>query len=112
MQYVNPETASAPIVIATDQDSVTFTTAVNALVAFEAEFSFYVKDGNDNDYVPLASEVRAVEDHRKFQIAITISRNIKAKPEVVDVVVTKRKIDVDFGYVQPFENEDPTFEKY
>jgi hypothetical protein len=44
MQYVKTDTASAPIVIAADDDTVTFTTNVKAVVAFDADFSFYVRD--------------------------------------------------------------------
>jgi hypothetical protein len=34
------------------------------------------------------------------------------EPHIIDVEVAKKRLEVDFGYVQPFSNEDPTFEKY
>lgn len=66
MQSVHLETASTPIVIATDAKSVTFTINVKALVAFEAEFRFYVKDSIDKDYVALGLEVQSVEEDVEF----------------------------------------------
>jgi hypothetical protein len=112
MQSIRLETASSPIVIAADKQNVTFTINVQALVAFEAEFHFYVKDFIGKDYVPLGTEIKFIEDDVKFQLAITVSRSISTGPDVLDVAITKQRIEVDFGYVQPFENEDPTFEKY
>ena len=53
MQFVDLETASDPVVIAADDETVTFTINVEAVVAFEASFSFYVKDGIDKDYISL-----------------------------------------------------------
>lgn len=55
MQWVDAKTASHPTVIATDDETITFTVNVEALVAFEANFSFYVKDSIDRDYVPLGA---------------------------------------------------------
>jgi len=95
MQCVNPETASAPIVIAADDKAVTFTTNVKAIVAFEADFG---------------SERNSVEDEIEFQLVITVLRDIDPEPHVVDVQVAKKRLAVDFGYI--FSNEDPTHEKY
>jgi hypothetical protein len=41
-----------------------------------------------------------------------VSRDISNEPNVIAVEVAKNRIEVDFGYVQPFGDEDPTFEKY
>jgi hypothetical protein len=58
------------------------------------------------------SEVYSTEDYIEFQLAITVSRNMSPELHVIDVEVAKKRLEVDFGYVQPFPNEDPTFEKY
>ena len=100
------QTASHPIIIATDEQSVTFTINVKALVAFEAEFRFYFSD------TTLGGGVNSTNDYIKFQIAISVSRDISNEPNVIAVEVAKNRIEVDFGYVQPFGDEDPTFEKY
>jgi hypothetical protein len=112
MQSVDLETASPPVVIAADEKSVTFTINVKALVAFEAEFRFYVKDSIDKDYVALGSEVQSVEQDVEFQLAITVLRDISTEPDVLYVEVAEKRIEIDFGYVQLFADEDPTFEKY
>jgi hypothetical protein len=91
----DPETASAPIVIAVDEKTVTFTTNVKALIAFEANFG---------------SERISVEDEIEFQLVITVFRDIDPEPRVVDVQVAKEHLAVDFGEI--FCNEDPTHEKY
>ena len=95
MQWVNLETASAPIVIAADEKAVTFTTNVKALVAFEANFG---------------SERISVEDEIEFELVITVLRDIDPEPRVVDVEVAKKHLAVDFGEI--FCSEDPTHEKY
>jgi hypothetical protein len=95
MQWVNLETASAPIVIAADEKAVTFTTNVIALVAFEANFG---------------SERISVEDEIEFELVITVLRDIDSEPRVVDVEVAKKHLAVDFGEI--FCSEDPTHEKY
>jgi hypothetical protein len=106
MQSVHLDTASPPIVIATDEKSITFTTKVKALVAFEAEFRFYY------DNVALGLEVKSVEEDIEFQLAITVCREISTTLDIINVDVAEKRMEIDFGYVQPFEGEDPTFEKY
>ena len=71
-----------------------------------------MKDGIDNDYVPLGSERCSVEDEIEFQLVITVLQDIDPAPQVVDVEVAMKRIEVDFGYVTPIPNEDPTHEKY
>ena len=106
MQGVRLNTASPPIVIAADDKSITFTINVKALVAFEAEFRFYL------DNVTLGIEVKSVEEDIEFQLAITVCREVSTTLHVLNVDVAEKRLDIDFGYVQPFEDEDPTFEKY
>lgn len=49
------------------------------------------------------------------QVQATITATYGETPahiEDVEVTVTGPGIEVDFGYVDPYEDEDPTFEKY
>ncbi len=112
MQWVDLSTASDPVVIAADDETVTFTINVEAVVAFEANFSFYVEDSIDRDYVPLGDQEFSTEDRIQFQLAITVPRDLDLAAENFDVEVAKRHIEVDFGFVEPFPGEDPTHEKY
>jgi hypothetical protein len=95
MQWVDCDTASAPIVIAADEKAVTFTTNVKSIVGFEAYFG---------------SERLYVEDEIEFELVITVLRDIDPEPHVVDVEFTKKRLTADFGYI--FTNEDPTHGKY
>lgn len=102
LQFVMPETASNPIVIAADEKTVTFTTSIKALVGF-----YYITDSNN-----IGPGCPYVEDELQFQLVITVLRNIDPDLQVIDVEVTKTRIEVDLGCLNPFPHEDPTHEKY
>jgi predicted nucleic acid-binding protein len=112
VQDIESASATDPIVIAADDDSVTFTTTLRATVGFEASFSYSVRDWIDKDYVKLGSESEYVEDEVEFEVALTVSRPAEGEPEVLEAQVAKQRFTVDFGHVEPFRNEDPTSEKY
>ena len=111
LQRVDVESASPPVVINVDEDEITFTTNVETLISFEASFTFYVKDGVDKDYIRLGSEYFVVEQRVKLQLAITVESETSPQPRVVNVEVAKKHIEVDFGNIEPFE-EDPNHERY
>ena len=81
-------------------------------MAFGANFSFYVKDGVDRDYVSLGSEPFSVRKKKRFQLVVTVLRDLDADDRVVDVEVSKKRLEVDFGFIEPFRDENPTHEKY
>lgn len=112
MQYVTPQSIGQPTVIAVDGETVTFTVRVEAVVAFEALFSFYAPDSVDRDYVSLGSEEAQVEETLPFDLTITADRSLKHGTVFHEVEVTKKRIEVNFGYVEAFPNENPTHEKY
>lgn len=112
LQYVDPQSLGQPTVIAVDGETVTFTVGVQARIGFEASFSFFVFDSVDRDEVSLGSETAYVEDTLPFQLTITADRDLKDGPVFHEVEVEKKRISVDFGYVEAFPNEDPTHEKY
>jgi hypothetical protein len=112
MQHVDPETASAPVVIAADDETVTFTTKLKAIVSFDAEFTFFARDFAYNDYVRHRTKPYTTEDEIEFDLVITVLRHLDPEPQVVGVEVGKRRLEVDFGTLEPFPHEDPTHEKY
>ncbi len=112
LQYVLPDKIGPPTIIAVDGETVTFTARVDALVGFEAQFSFYVTDSIDRDDVSLGSEETYVERTLPFELTITADRSLEDGPVFHEVEVAKKRFEVDFGYVEAFPNEDPTHEKY
>lgn len=112
LQYVSPQNIGQPTVIAVDGETVTFTVRVEAVVGFEASFSFYVTDSIDRDEVSLGSEEAYVEKTLPFELTITADRSLEDGPVFHEVEVAKKRFEVDFGYVEAFPNEDPTHEKY
>jgi hypothetical protein len=62
--------------------------------------------------VSIGSQPYSTEDEIEFELVITVRRAIDAEPEVVGIEVATKRLDVDFGYIEPFPNEDPTHEKY
>ena len=112
LQSIDWEAAGAPVVIAVDSDVVTFTTLVAARVSFEASFRFEVRDSPDRDYVSLGSEDVSKETSVDFELAITVPKDPDEGMESIEVDVARRHIQVDFGTVEPFQNENPHHERY
>ena len=111
LEYVDADTVSVPRVIAIDDHTVTFIVYVLTSIEFQADLIFYVKD--EKEYIEISSESKAVEEKIKSQLAITVSHHFDTEPQDLKVEVVERSIDVNFGYVGPFfENEDPEHEKY
>lgn len=112
LQVVNPQSIGQPTVIAVDSDTVTFTVGLEACVGFEASFNFFVEDSVDRDYVHLGSEETYIEDTLPFTLTITADRSLDDGVVFHEVEVSKKRIDVNFGYVDAFPNENPHHEKY
>lgn len=112
LQSLNAETATAPVVIASDEESVTFRTKVRGLVNFEADFQAYSYDSLDKDNVPLGSRNVNHEEEVIFDLLITVSRELGGEPDIIEVEVAPLRLSIDFGWVDVFKDEDPTFEKY
>ena len=89
---VDSGTASVPIVIAADKNTVTFTIDVESLVAFEADCSFYVRDSIDRDYFEVGSDTYTVDKEIISQLVITILRDFDTEPQVVEVEVVKKTL--------------------
>ena len=112
MLSVDLDGATSPVVIAADDEKVTFVVALPALVEYEAGVSFYAYDGVDKDYTYLTTETFSTTQTDKFQIAITVARDMEHELHVYSVDIAKQDHSVSLGSVEPFLNENPYFEKY
>lgn len=113
LQHVSPHENGSPTVIGVDSKTVTFTVEVISIVDFEASFSFYaIVDKKDKDYFDIGSVVANVEKTLSFDLTIRAERSLENGLIFHEVEVTKKSFEVDFGYVEAFQNEDPTYEKY
>ena len=112
MLSVDLNSVTSPVVIAADDEKVTFVVSLPALVEYEAAVGFYAYDGVDKDYLYLTTEMFSTTQTDNFQIAITVGREMEHELQVHLVDIAKQHHSVNFGPVEPFLNEDPYFEKY
>ena len=113
LQHVSTHEYGSLAIIAVDGETLTFTVEVEAIVDFEASFSFYaIVDKIDKDYVDIGSVVANVEKTLSFDLTIRADRSLENGLIFHEVEVTKKPFEVDFGYIEAFQNEDPTYEKY
>ena len=109
VQSIDLATATSPTVIAATEDDVTFTTRVDALIAFEAEFRAFVRDEGE---VPLGTVTETKEETITCELIITVAKDLDPEPTPIGADVRLPQLAVHFGYVHPFRDEDPTYEKY
>ena len=113
LQSIDTANIASAVVIAEDDDGITLTVTVPATIGFEATFNFYAHDSIDGDDISLGSQTPYTEDNLAFEIDISVARTVDpADFEDAVVSIRSRQIAVDFGYVDPFPHDDPTFEKY
>lgn len=113
LQSIDLNTISGLKVVEYDDQSVAFAFTIDATIHFEATFHFQAYDSIDKDYVHLSSEYASVEKTLPIRLLIKINREMDPEPQVIESeAVLKSYYSVDFGYVEPFPNEDPTHEKY
>jgi hypothetical protein len=112
LQSMKFESLSNPIVTDANDEEVSFTVSVDAVALFEADFAFYAYDSIDKDYVMLSTEHAEIESTHTFKLVVTVSRDLDPEPKPISVTVVKDRLEVNFGYVEPFPNEDPSHEKY
>lgn len=103
-----------PVVIETTEDQVVFTITLDATVRFFASFDFYATDSFDRDEIHLSSQTYDTEQNIAAGLVISVLKETNDDPEseVLDVKVYIDISEVNFGYIEPFPNEDPTHEKY
>ncbi|MEZ2410407.1 PIN domain-containing protein [Bosea sp. RCC_152_1] len=112
LQHIYSDKIGAPSVIAEDENEMTMTVKVVAKIGFEAAFSFYAHDAVDGDSVALGSRVPYTEDDLTFDVTLVVAREMDGDEiEVLDTTVTSTRVVANFGYVDPFPDENPTHEK-
>ncbi|NRA88881.1 MAG: DUF4935 domain-containing protein [Rhizobiales bacterium] len=112
IQNILLDSISQLIVVEANENDITFTFSVDVEVIFEAEFSFHAYDSIDKDYVHLSSEYASIDKTLPYKIIVTIDRDLNPEPSASNTAVSKNHLNIDFGYVEPFPNEDPNHERY
>ena len=106
LEAINLDDDLSPLVVTSDDETVTFSIDIDATVDFDAGFSFSGKDGIDRDYVPLGSSSASTTEVIKFPMVITVTRSVDPLPELVDAEVKRTRITANFGYVEPDWSEE------
>ena len=101
------ETLTDPIVLAADENKVTFSIEVDIKARFEANFSFSVWDSIDREHVGMGSEWAESTDEVTMYLTIVADRDVSDGIEFHEVSVAHKSFDVDFGYIHPFPDEGP-----
>ena len=112
LQHVLRASIEKPNVIGADSGTVTFSIRLQALVGFEACFTFYVYNDVSDDYFDVGSQDEYVEKVLPFELSVTANRSTEDEISFVEVEVARDMFQVDFGYIRAFPDEDPTYEKY
>jgi predicted nucleic acid-binding protein len=112
LQHIDLTKAQPALPISMSDDDVTFVVELPVLVNFTSNFEFFIYDGVDKDYVEFGSEEFEKEQFVDISLTITVERDIAQGPNIVSCEATLKNNDIDFGYLQPFRDDDPTFEKY
>lgn len=110
IQDLRAETFSEPLVVTADADSITFTTSVVATVEFESEFHFGVHDKEAP--VSFGSRSFTTEQEIKAELTITVERDLEPEPNTLESEASVKSTTIDFGYLDPFEDEDPNHPYY
>ena len=90
-----------PRIIASDDETVTFTIDLSCIVEFTADFSFSVYDSIDKDHVNMGSEEFSKENTIQLSAVLTISRDLAPEPDLIEASITTQRIVADFGYIEP-----------
>ncbi|QIO43084.1 DUF4935 domain-containing protein [Rhizobium leguminosarum bv. trifolii] len=101
------DTLTDPIVLAADEDKVTFSIEVDIKAKFEASFSFSVWDSVDREHVGMGSEWADRTREVTMYLTVVADRDVSDGIEFHEVSVAHRSFTVDFGYVDPFPQEEP-----
>lgn len=99
-----------PIKFTKDQLIVALEVDVHA--DFICDFDFFVYDSIDKEDVPMGSTEAETSTDLVVEVLVTLGGEMPKCDEVQGVEIIKQRVVVDFGYIDPFEHEDPTHEKY
>ncbi|WP_374630965.1 PIN domain-containing protein [Pannonibacter indicus] len=113
VQFRTIDEIGDPIIVNFGGRQITFTVRLSVTLDFFADFNFYVTDHVDGDEVIIGSSSTSKESQVQIEATITAEYEDGVDDlENIKVVVGSKRFDVDFGYVDPFTDEDSMFEKY
>ena len=91
---------SGPLILAADEEEITFVVDLECKVAFEASITWSIY--SDREWHTIGSSTNVTtENDCVLQFTITCSRTIEEEPNVCEVTVTSRPFTIDFGYIDP-----------
>lgn len=111
LQYISE--FGKPKVLAFGGKQITFSISLDLEVTFYADFSFYVEDRIDGDEVLIGSQ--SADRTERVTVEVTVSAQYEDGPQDVtnvEFTITGKPVTAYFGYVDPFDGENPTHEKY
>lgn len=103
-------TLTNPVVLAADDDTVTFSIEVDIKADFEAHFNFSVWDSVDRESVNMGSEYVEVTTDVPVHLTIVADRDVTNGIVSHEIAVSQKSFTVDFGYVDAFPPEEPDYD--
>lgn len=99
---IHPVEPTSATVLESDADTVTLSFGVKVDVEVEADFSFYVHDSVDDDYLGMGSSSRTCRVTLTAPVTLRVPRGVAEEDGAVSVRTERlRSPVVDFGYVEP-----------
>lgn len=103
LEKIDLSTATAPLVIEADDETVTFSFKVKANVIFTAEFDFYASHPLGEETIDIATVQREVEKTFAYEVLLTVTRDGSALQAIRSAFVDRPRARVDFGTIDPFD---------
>ena len=89
-------------VVASDEESIDIALEFTCRIRFKAEFSWFVWDSVDRDYVPMGSDIISREESDAFvEIVGKFSREFEDIPDVLELEGSVLPDVPEFGTVEP-----------
>lgn len=112
MIEVGIELSTKPTVIAADRETVSFTLEVNAVVDIGVEFTFFTLFDLDDDWKEIGRDSIYQTFDETIPILFVAERDISNGVKLLKVEASREPILANFGRIEAFAGEDPSFEKY
>jgi len=90
-----------PLIIAADDETVTFSIDLECIVEFCANFLFFDYDEIAKEYVSMGSWDICRENKMTMSAVITIAREFDQELKVFHSEITTQRIEAQFGYIEP-----------
>lgn len=99
---IHPVEPTSATVLESDADTVTLSFGMEVDVEVEADFSFYVHDSVDDDYLGMGSTSRTSRVTLTAPVTLRVPRGVAEEDGAVSVRIERlRSPVVEFGYVEP-----------